>query len=73
MPNTTNYGRLVVQEENVLQRGNHHNVTNRDVVLEQLKSFLLHQFKGSKSYMISGQDFQLSGVKIIQWFKLNYD
>ena len=72
MSNTTNYGRLVVQED-VLQRRNHHNVTNRDVVLEQLKTFLLHQFKGSKSYMISGRDFQLSGVKSLAWFQLSYE
>ena len=54
MSNSTHPGRVVVQED-FLHRENHHNVTNRDVVLQQLKTFLLHQFRGSASYMVSGR------------------
>ena len=53
MSNSTHPGRVVVQED--FHRGNHHNVTNRDVVLQQFKTFLLHRFRGSASYMVSGR------------------
>ena len=46
----------VVVEQDFLQRGNHHNVTNRDAILQQLKTFLLHQFEGSTSLMVSGRN-----------------
>ena len=38
---------------------NHHNITNREVVLHQLKSFLLHRFRSS-SYMVSENELIFS-------------
>ena len=63
MSNSTHPGRAVVKES-FLHRGNHHNVTNRDAVLQQLKTFLLHQLRGSKSYMISGK---VSKSTLVGW------
>ena len=63
MSNSTHPERVVVEKDFLRHGGNHHNVTNRDAVLEQLKTLLFHQLRGSKSYMVSGRDFN--------WFRLD--